>query len=383
MSLQRSLYSKSIGPLLGWRRARSSSMGPGMELAGPQRRRSPEPGSGIGRGARRAASRPRARERSCSPTSTSRRRRGGRRGGRRPAVRTDVGRRGRDQRADRPRARRSAGRSTCSSPTPGSRRPDGGPDVSDESWDRAWRVNVMAHIWAARALLPEMLERGDGYLLEHGLGGRDADPGRRAGLLGYQARGRRGRRMVWRSPTATPGSRSRACARSACAPRCSRARSRTAIGAARAAPGRAARARGVADSGLEAIRDERFLILPHPRSASTWPAGAADNERWLAGMRRMVRQRPRGRRRPAPKARLQLPTRSRLAMDCMAEVPPWRKKRPKSLWPPAAKPVAPSSTADQPDDARAGSPGPAASAARGSRAPDARIRSDRGPATSV
>ena len=41
----------------------------------------------------------------------------------------------------------------------------GGPEAPDESFDEAWRVNVMAHVWAARALLPEMLERGDGYLV--------------------------------------------------------------------------------------------------------------------------------------------------------------------------------------------------------------------------
>src|SRR5437868_9968065 len=41
----------------------------------------------------------------------------------------------------------------------------GPPDAPDESFDEAWRVNVMAHVWAARALLPEMLERGDGYLV--------------------------------------------------------------------------------------------------------------------------------------------------------------------------------------------------------------------------
>src|SRR5829696_2005292 len=41
----------------------------------------------------------------------------------------------------------------------------GGPEVADEDWDRIWRINVMAHVWAARALLPGMLARGEGYLL--------------------------------------------------------------------------------------------------------------------------------------------------------------------------------------------------------------------------
>src|SRR5437588_2996003 len=38
----------------------------------------------------------------------------------------------------------------------------GGAEISDEIWDAAWRINVMAHIWAARALLPEMVQRGEG-----------------------------------------------------------------------------------------------------------------------------------------------------------------------------------------------------------------------------
>src|SRR5439155_22573841 len=41
----------------------------------------------------------------------------------------------------------------------------GGPEAPDESWDEAWRVNLMAHVWAARALVPEMAERGEGYLI--------------------------------------------------------------------------------------------------------------------------------------------------------------------------------------------------------------------------
>jgi len=42
----------------------------------------------------------------------------------------------------------------------------GGIDVADADWQRTWQVNVMAHIYAARALLPGMLERGGGYLLQ-------------------------------------------------------------------------------------------------------------------------------------------------------------------------------------------------------------------------
>jgi len=45
-----------------------------------------------------------------------------------------------------------------------------GPDnlataASNESWQASWDVNVMAHIYAARALLPGMIERGQGYLV--------------------------------------------------------------------------------------------------------------------------------------------------------------------------------------------------------------------------
>jgi NAD(P)-dependent dehydrogenase (short-subunit alcohol dehydrogenase family) len=38
-------------------------------------------------------------------------------------------------------------------------------EVSTEDWQRIWDINVMAHIFASRAVLPSMLERGEGYLL--------------------------------------------------------------------------------------------------------------------------------------------------------------------------------------------------------------------------
>src|SRR4051794_23550470 len=40
-----------------------------------------------------------------------------------------------------------------------------GIEAPDEAWDNIWHVNVMAHVYAARAVLPAMLGRGEGYLL--------------------------------------------------------------------------------------------------------------------------------------------------------------------------------------------------------------------------
>jgi NAD(P)-dependent dehydrogenase (short-subunit alcohol dehydrogenase family) len=41
----------------------------------------------------------------------------------------------------------------------------GGLEASDADWERNWRVNVMAHVYAARAVVPLMLEQGEGFFL--------------------------------------------------------------------------------------------------------------------------------------------------------------------------------------------------------------------------
>jgi NAD(P)-dependent dehydrogenase (short-subunit alcohol dehydrogenase family) len=42
----------------------------------------------------------------------------------------------------------------------------GGAEVPDEDWQRLWNVNVMAHVYAARAVLPQMCARGEGYMVQ-------------------------------------------------------------------------------------------------------------------------------------------------------------------------------------------------------------------------
>lgn len=42
---------------------------------------------------------------------------------------------------------------------------EGGTHPIDDRWDACWKVNVMAHVYAARALVPRMLERGGGHLV--------------------------------------------------------------------------------------------------------------------------------------------------------------------------------------------------------------------------
>src|SRR5581483_3739974 len=40
-----------------------------------------------------------------------------------------------------------------------------GADAPDEAWERIWRVNVMAHVYAARTVIPRMLDQGGGHFV--------------------------------------------------------------------------------------------------------------------------------------------------------------------------------------------------------------------------
>jgi NAD(P)-dependent dehydrogenase (short-subunit alcohol dehydrogenase family) len=204
------------------------------------------------------------------------------------AVEADVGRE-EDVRALIERATETAGPIDVFFSNAGIGGAHGGPEIPDEIWERAWRVNVMAHIWAARALLPGMVERGDGYLLSTASA---------AGILtevGTQVYSVTKHAAVsvaeWLSINyGDAGIKvSCLCPLGVRTPMLEGALEESTSGAALLRdellePGE------VADVVVDAIRDERFLIFPHPQVAKYMAFKGGDNERWLAGMRRMVRQ---------------------------------------------------------------------------------------------
>jgi NAD(P)-dependent dehydrogenase (short-subunit alcohol dehydrogenase family) len=166
--------------------------------------------------------------------------------------------------------------------------PGGGPEASDEEWDQAWRVNVMAHVWAARALLPSMVERGDGYLLSTASA---AGVLTQVGALVYSVTKHAAVSVAeWLAITyGDAGVKvSVLCPLGVRTPMLDGALEDT-VGAAALLADELLEPEEVAEVVLDAIRAERFLILPHAKVAEYMARRGADDDRWIAGMRRLVR----------------------------------------------------------------------------------------------
>ena len=205
------------------------------------------------------------------------------------AVRADVGRE-EDIQALIERAREVGGQVDVFVSNAGVPGPDGGPpDTSNEDWDRAWRINVMAHVWAARGLLPEMLERGDGYLVSTASA---AGILTQVGALVYSTTKHAAMGVAeWLS--ITYGERgikvSCICPLGVRTPMLETALEDS-VGGAALLRDELLEPSDVAEAVVAGMREERLLIFPHPQLAQYMAFKASDNERWLGGMRRMVRQ---------------------------------------------------------------------------------------------
>jgi len=160
---------------------------------------------------------------------------------------------------------------------------EGGIDTPDAEWERILSINFRAHLYAARAVLPQMLARGDGYLLQVVSA---------AGLL----------TQIGSAPYAVTKHAALALAEwiamehgdagikvSCICPQGVRTRMLLGEDGDKESFLKAGSlsVEEVAEAAVRGIADERFLILPHPEVATYFQRKATDYDRWLRGMRRL------------------------------------------------------------------------------------------------
>lgn len=154
----------------------------------------------------------------------------------------------------------------------------------NDIWQKSWEIHVMAHVYAARAALPGMLKRKSGYFL---------NTASAAGLLS----------QIGSAPYSTTKHAALGFAESLAI-----THGDDGIGVSLLCP-QAVRTRMVegnedssasvdgimepaelAEFVVEGLREERFLILPHPDVTTYYQRKASDYERWINGMRRFRRK---------------------------------------------------------------------------------------------
>ena len=165
----------------------------------------------------------------------------------------------------------------------------------NDSIQRMWEVHCMAHIYAARAVLPSMIARGEGYLLNTASA---AGLLTQIGSMSYSitkaaavslaewlavSHHHQGIRVSVLCPQAV---RTNIIANSPDFRGVDPADGESIIEGGVASGDGVLEPADVAAICLDAIRDERFLVLPHPEVATYVQRKAVDRDRWLAGMRR-------------------------------------------------------------------------------------------------
>lgn len=158
----------------------------------------------------------------------------------------------------------------------------GGVEVDDAEWERIWKINVHAHVVASRAVLPSMLERGEGYICSTAsaagllaqVGSAPYSVTKHAAVATAEwisiTYGDRGIKVSVLCPQAVATNMTAG----------------TESGGVAGLDGMLS-ADEVAQVVIEGISEENFLILPHPEVADYERRRSDDRERWLRGMRRL------------------------------------------------------------------------------------------------
>ncbi|MEV0322863.1 SDR family oxidoreductase [Streptomyces sp. NPDC050658] len=169
----------------------------------------------------------------------------------------------------------------------------GGPglDASEAEWSRALDVNVMAHVRAAKLLVPGWVERGGGYFFSTAsaaglltqIGSATYSVSKHGAVAFAEwlsvTYGKDGVRVSCLCPQGVETELLMAGTRSA--DPVERAAAQAVLDA-----GEVLSPLDVADHVMEAIGDERFLVLPHPQVLDFYRHKGSDYDRWLRGMRR-------------------------------------------------------------------------------------------------
>lgn len=155
--------------------------------------------------------------------------------------------------------------------------------VDPKVWDQQWGINVMAHVYAIRAVLPAMLERGDGYVIH---------TASMAGILtthGNSTYAATKHAVVGLAEWMSVSYHHRGVRTSLLAPLGVRTPMLGDTGSAFAttAAGPIKEPEEVAQYVVDAVEDERFLILTDPIAQTWMDRKAGDLDRWLRGMRRL------------------------------------------------------------------------------------------------
>ncbi len=160
----------------------------------------------------------------------------------------------------------------------------GGVEVSNEGWQKIWNINLMSHVWAARDLVPRMSERGGGYLL---------NTCSAAGLLnqvGSAPYGVTKHAAIGLGEWLAMTYGDQGIKVSVLCPQAVRTEMTRGLEGHVASIDGMLEPANVADACVKGLRDESFLILPHPQVKSYMRNKTDNYDRWIGGMRKLNRQ---------------------------------------------------------------------------------------------